>query len=106
LLTPETAFVHVPPLRGALTTLGVMIGVAAVVALIAIGRGTQDSITSMITANGASLLTVCSGTSNQGGVVGAVGQGQSLTLNDAHALANPIMDHHNAPSSFLSRRRL
>jgi hypothetical protein len=78
------------PLRSALTTLGVMIGVAAVVALIAIGRGTQVSITSMITANGANLLTVRSGASNQGGVVGAVGQGQSLTLKDARALADPM----------------
>ncbi|GIV99194.1 ABC transporter permease [Roseiflexus sp.] len=77
------------PLRSILTTLGVMIGVAAVVALMAIGRGTQASITSMITANGANLLTVRSGTGNQGGIGGAIGQGQSLTIDDARALADP-----------------
>lgn len=77
------------PLRSILTTLGVMIGVAAVVALVAIGRGTQESITSMITANGANLLTVRSGASNQGGIGGAIGQGQSLTIDDARALADP-----------------
>jgi putative ABC transport system permease protein len=78
LLTPETAFVHVPPLRGALTTLGVMIGVAAVVALIAIGRGSQYRLTSMITANGGSLLTVRSGASNQGGLLALSGRGNRL----------------------------
>lgn len=76
------------PLRSALTALGVMIGVAAVVALIAIGRGSQESITSMITANGANLLTVRAGAATQGPVFGAVGQGQSLTADDAAALAD------------------
>ena len=48
------------PTRSArvLTALGVIIGVAAVVALLAIGRGTQEQIAERITANGANLLTV------------------------------------------------
>ena len=45
-------------LRTVLTALGVIIGVAAVVALLAIGRGTQEQIAERITANGANLLTV------------------------------------------------
>ena len=45
-------------LRSLLTALGIIIGVAAVVALMAIGQGSQASITSTITANGANLLTV------------------------------------------------
>ena len=48
-------------LRTLLTALGIIIGVAAVVALMAIGRGSQESITASITANGANLLTVRSG---------------------------------------------
>jgi putative ABC transport system permease protein len=83
------ASVRANPLRSILTALGVMIGVAAVVALLAIGRGTQDSITASITANGANLLTVRSGATNQGPVGGAVGGGQSLTSADAQALADP-----------------
>ena len=77
-------------LRTLLTALGVIIGVAAVVALLAIGRGSQESITSAITANGANLLTVRSGAGFQpGGVRGAVGDAQSLTTEDAKALADP-----------------
>ena len=76
-------------LRTLLTALGIIIGVAAVVALLAIGRGSQQSITASITANGANLLTVRAGASNSGGVRGQVGEGQSLTTEDARALANP-----------------
>jgi putative ABC transport system permease protein len=74
-------------LRTLLTALGIIIGVAAVVALLAIGRGSQESITSSITANGANLLTVRSGASNSAGVGGQVGSGQTLTTDDAAALA-------------------
>jgi putative ABC transport system permease protein len=77
------------PLRTLLTALGVLIGVAAVVALLAIGRGSQQSITDSITANGANLITVRSGASNSGGVRGAVGGSTTLTLDDAEALADP-----------------
>jgi putative ABC transport system permease protein len=76
-------------LRTLLTALGVIIGVAAVVALLAIGRGSQDSITAAITANGANLLTVRPGASNAGGVGGQVGSAQTLTTADAQALADP-----------------
>ena len=48
-------------LRTLLTALGIIIGVAAVVALMAIGNGSTATITASITANGANLLTVRSG---------------------------------------------
>jgi putative ABC transport system permease protein len=76
-------------LRTLLTALGVIIGVAAVVALMAIGRGSQDSITAAITANGANLLTVRPGSTNAGGIGGGIGSAQTLTLDDAKALADP-----------------
>ncbi|HNP72875.1 MAG TPA: ABC transporter permease [Kouleothrix sp.] len=76
-------------LRTLLTALGVIIGVAAVVALLAIGRGSQESITSAITANGANLLTVRPGASNAGGIGGGLGSAQTLTTDDARALADP-----------------
>src|SRR5688572_29447862 len=75
-------------LRTLLTALGIIIGVAAVVALMAIGRGSQQSITANITANRANLLTVRSGASNAGGVGGQIGSGQTLTTDDAEALAD------------------
>ncbi|NNJ10908.1 FtsX-like permease family protein [Chloroflexales bacterium ZM16-3] len=77
------------PLRTILTALGVLIGVASVVALLAIGRGSQAAITESITANGANLLTVRAGASSSSGVRGAVGEGGTLTVADAEVLANP-----------------
>jgi putative ABC transport system permease protein len=84
-------------LRTLLTALGIIIGVAAVVALMAIGSGSQESITASITANGANLLTVRSGASSSGGVRGQVGSSQTLTGDDAEALADP----QNVPSASL-----
>ncbi|MFL5803736.1 MAG: ABC transporter permease [Roseiflexaceae bacterium] len=84
-------------LRTLLTALGVIIGVGAVVALLAIGRGSQEAITSAITANGSNLLTVRSGATNAGGVGGQVGSGQTLTTEDAKALADP----QNVPDAAL-----
>src|SRR5262249_42631590 len=84
-------------LRTLLTALGVIIGVAAVVALLAIGRGSQESITANITANGANLLTVRPGASNAGGVGGQIGSAQTLTTDDPTALAHP----QNVPAASL-----
>lgn len=77
------------PVRTLLTALGVLIGVASVVALLAIGRGSQESITSAITANGANLLTIRPGAANSSGVRGAVGQAQTLNMEDVKALSDP-----------------
>ncbi|HEU5098290.1 MAG TPA: ABC transporter permease [Roseiflexaceae bacterium] len=82
-------------LRTLLTALGIIIGVAAVVALMAIGQGSQQSITATITANGANLLTVRSGSSSSGGVGGGVGSSQTLTTEDAEELA----DSQNVPDA-------
>jgi putative ABC transport system permease protein len=84
-------------LRTLLTALGIIIGVAAVVALLAIGQCSQQSITASITANGANLLTVRSGASRSGGVGGQVGSSQTLTIEDAEALADPA----NVPDASL-----
>jgi putative ABC transport system permease protein len=84
-------------LRTLLTALGIIIGVGAVVALMAIGNGSTATITASITANGANLLTVRSGAANTGGVRGAVGGAQTLTTADATALA----DAQNVPNANL-----
>lgn len=76
-------------LRSFLTMLGIIIGVAAVVALMGIGQGAQQSITSQITSNGTNLLTIIPGQTNEGGVRSAFGSAQTLTLEDAQALTDP-----------------
>jgi putative ABC transport system permease protein len=74
-------------LRSALTVLGIVIGVAAVIAMLGIGRGAQASITANITQNGTNLLYIRPGAAQQaGGVKAAQGSGASLTLDDATAL--------------------
>jgi putative ABC transport system permease protein len=72
--------------RALLTMLGVIIGVAAVVALLAIGNGATASITSQITSNGTNLLTIMPGSPNQRGP-GEQNQAQTLTMADVAAIA-------------------
>ena len=65
-------------LRAALTMLGVVIGVASVVALVGVGQGTTANITTRLSALGTNLLTISpTGRST----------GQALTIDDAAAIA-------------------
>ena len=73
-------------MRSTLTVLGVVIGVAAVIALMSIGRGTQAAITSRINALGTNLLFVTPGATSSGGVRTTAGTASTLTLEDAQAL--------------------
>ena len=73
-------------LRSFLTVLGIVIGVAAVIALLSIGRGAQNEIISSIQSLGANLVQITPGSfSGPGGVRG--GSSQTLTLEDAEAIA-------------------
>jgi putative ABC transport system permease protein len=76
-------------MRAALTMLGVIIGVAAVIALMGIGRGAQVAIDSQINSMGTNLLFVSPGATNNNGVRSAQGSAQTLTYQDAQALADP-----------------
>jgi putative ABC transport system permease protein len=74
-------------LRSMLTVLGIVIGVAAVIAMLSIGRGAQASITARIESIGTNLVYVSPGSTSQGGVQSAAGSAGTLTLDDADALA-------------------
>ena len=76
-------------MRSGLTMLGVIIGVAAVIALLSIGAGAQASITEQITSVGTNLLFVSPGAFRSGPVQGAAGSATSLTYDDAQAIADP-----------------
>jgi len=73
-------------LRSSLTMLGIIIGVAAVIAMVGIGNGATASITSQIQGMGSNLLTISPGQSNSGGVNGGAGSSASLTMTDAEKL--------------------
>ena len=78
-------------LRSALTILGIVIGVSAVVFLVSFGRGHEANVTAIFEAMGANAIYITSATSMTAGLGGATG---SLTIEDAEALANP----NRAPS--------
>ncbi len=73
--------------RSALTMLGIVIGVAAVIAMLSIGRGAQASITGQIQSLGTNLLMVLPGSTQSGGVRSSAGSAQTLTYEDAQAMA-------------------
>lgn len=73
-------------LRAALTMLGIIIGVMAVIAMLSIGRGAQAAITAQINSIGTNLLFIRPGAPQTGGVRQAEGSAVSLTLDDANAL--------------------
>jgi putative ABC transport system permease protein len=67
-------------LRSVLTMLGIVIGVAAVIATVSIGGGAREEVVGRIKSLGANLIVVIPGNITQGGV--RLGTGQSATLND------------------------
>ncbi len=83
-------------MRTGLTILGIVIGVAAVIAMLSIGQGAQNSITSSINSIGSNILFVSSGTGARffGGGTNVNRNIKPLTMNDAQAL----MDKTQAPS--------
>ncbi len=74
-------------MRTALAMLGMVIGVAAVVLMLAIGRGAQLAVERSIASMGSNLFIVLSGASTSGGLRIGAGTTPTLTLSDAEALA-------------------
>ena len=78
--------------RTSLTMLGVVIGIASVIAMIAIGQGSKNSISSSIESIGANLIMITPGAQRSfgGGPSAARGGAQTLTLEDALAIETQI----------------
>jgi putative ABC transport system permease protein len=75
-------------LRTVLTMLGMVIGVGAVVLMLAIGQGTQHTVNQSIASMGSNLLVVMPGTATSGGLRIGGGTTPTLTIKDADALTN------------------
>src|SRR5204862_543005 len=73
--------------RSALTMLGVIIGVAAVIAMVAIGQGATHMVQKQIESMGQNLLMIFPGSTSSGAVSYGVGTQQTLTPGDAVAIA-------------------
>ncbi|HEX6498224.1 MAG TPA: ABC transporter permease [Micromonosporaceae bacterium] len=73
--------------RTMLTTLGVTIGVAAVVALLAVGQGAQKQLTARIASLGTNLVSVQAGSAVTNGARAGAGTAATLSVDDANAIA-------------------
>ena len=77
-------------MRSALTMLGIIIGVGAVIAMIAVGSGAKKRIAEQIASMGSNLLMVMSGSSTSGGLRFGSGTVPTLTVDDAKAIQAEI----------------
>jgi len=77
-------------LRSALTMLGVIIGVAAVIAMVSVGNGASASVQATILNLGSNLVTVQPQFGNDQGLKGAGAQAQNLTLDDMRSIQNQL----------------
>jgi len=73
-------------MRSGLTMLGIIIGVAAVIVMVAVGQGANASIQNQIASMGSNMLVVFPGTASQGGVRHGWGSMSSMTVDDAEAI--------------------
>src|SRR3989442_15504779 len=81
---------RVNPLRAVLTMLGVIIGVGAVVAMMALGSGARVAIARQVQSLGSNLLVVFPGSVGTGGIQPGLGAQQNLTWEDAQAIAATV----------------
>ena len=77
-------------MRSFLTTLGVVIGVSAVIAMVAIGDGAKARVEATFAAMGSNMLIILPGTSTAGGAMGGFGSMPTLTWDDLQAIQTEI----------------
>jgi putative ABC transport system permease protein len=79
-------------MRAALTMLGIIIGVSAVIAMVSIGQGAQASVQAQISSIGTNLLFVTAGAQNVGGVRSGTGDSgtNTLTVEDLEAIGREV----------------
>ena len=79
-------------MRSSLTMLGVFIGVAALIAMVAVGQGANDAVRKQIESLGTNLVVVLPGARTMGGVRGGSGSASTLTVSDAQAIRRESTD--------------
>jgi putative ABC transport system permease protein len=93
----QTVFIALPALRrnrmrSALTALGIIIGVASVIAMVGAGKGAQLSVQKRVSSLGENMLTVFAGSRRSGGVNTGLGSASTLTVADAEAIRREVPD--------------
>jgi len=105
-LTTAWVGVATHKLRSSLTILGIVIGVAAVIALMSIGRGAEQDIISSIETLGSDLITINPGSFTFGGVRGTSGSAQTLTQQDASAISEQVSNVNLVAPSYSTNLQL
>src|SRR5258705_516548 len=77
-------------MRTVLTMLGIIIGVGAVIAMVALGRGAKEQVQARIAALGQNVIMIFSGSVNRGGVYSGYGGAGTLTVEDAIAIEREV----------------
>ena len=90
-------------LRTALTMLGMIIGVAAVIAMVALGNGAKAMIEEQVRATGTNLITITPGSANMGGVRGGGGTSTRIVVHgaDGHVVSATSTATPNGPDAVL-----
>ena len=89
-LTAAARAINRNKLRAALTMLGIFIGVAAVIAMVAVGDGARYSVQQQIQSLGTNLLVILPGASTSSGVRAGFGSTSTLRVADADAITKEV----------------
>lgn len=108
IITEAFGTLVVNKLRTGLATLGIVIGIGSVIALISLGQASSQAIQSQIQSLGSNLLTVQPSGQRNGGVAGAAGGGTTLTMEDAQAIktSSQITSVVNVSPEYQSRSQV
>jgi ABC-type antimicrobial peptide transport system permease subunit len=106
--TASTAFkaLRRNPMRAMLTTLGIVIGVGAVIAMMEIGAGSSSSLKKSIASMGANVLVIRPGTASSGGISFGVGTTTTLTPEDSQAILRECPAVRNAAPMVRARTQV
>jgi putative ABC transport system permease protein len=93
-------------MRTALTMLGMIIGVSAVITLVAMGKGATSMIEDQIKGAGTNMITVNAGNFTQGGARGGSGSATTLTVDDADTIRNEVSGVQYLAAGIQSRQQV
>jgi len=107
-IAQETAFsISANKVRSALTVLGIVVGIASVIVMIAVGKGAESAISSSISQAGSNLVIVMPGFgAGSGGARGARGGALTLTTEDASAIREQVSGVANVSEERASRQQV
>ncbi len=93
-------------MRSFLTMLGIIIGVASVITMVAVGEGAKSSVSKRFEAMGTNLLIVTSGSTRSGGMMGGIGSMPTITWDDLEAIKREAPSVRYAAPSLTTKTSL